>query len=38
MNDTQLSLNFTIQQADDKRYMKIIRNYKIERLILSNDK
>jgi len=37
MNDTQLGLDPTIQQADGKRYMEITRNYKIERLILTED-
>lgn len=37
MNDMQLSLDPTIQQADSKRYMKITQNDKIEQLILTKN-
>ena len=37
MNNEQLGLDPTTQQADGKRYMEITRNDKIERLILTED-
>jgi len=37
MNDEQLGFDPTIQQSNGKRYLKITRNNKIERLILTED-